>query len=235
MTAEAITISVAKIDKGAVQVKGSKAAPLAPITWEGAPITATTNRGAFRFATTILPPDCVGELADGVAAIDVVIEGCGPTPDVIQGPPGPPGADGAPGKDATPADFAGEPTVLVAPNPGAASQCVVDVQFCTGGNGWFWQNYANGYQPVGFWKDRGGVVHLEGVAQLTGGVGGALPSAVFILPEAYRPTALREFTIRAFVAATGVLTYVDIRPDGFVFASMGGGGALPLDGISFRP
>src|SRR6266540_1285157 len=41
----------------------------------------------------------------------------------VTGPTGPPGVDGTPGKDATPADFAGEPTTLVAAAPGTGSQC----------------------------------------------------------------------------------------------------------------
>jgi hypothetical protein len=36
--AHAIKVSVAKIDKGAVQVKGRNAAPLALLSWEGQPI-----------------------------------------------------------------------------------------------------------------------------------------------------------------------------------------------------
>jgi hypothetical protein len=154
---------------------------------------------------------------------------------VATGLQGPPGNDGAPGKDATPADFAGEPTTLIAPAAAAEDQCAVEAQFCTGGNGWIWHNYGNGYQAVGFWKDRGGVVHLEGVAELTGGSGGAQPMTVFILPVGYRPSAIRQFTIRAFAGSTGVLMLVDVRPDGSVVVPLGGGGGAPLDGIQFRP
>jgi hypothetical protein len=82
--AHAITISVAKIDKGTVQVKGRKTAPLALISWEGQPVAQSTKTGGFRFATSVLPQDCVGDLSDGSSTIPVVIQGCGP-----QGPPGP--------------------------------------------------------------------------------------------------------------------------------------------------
>lgn len=91
----AITISVAKIDKGAVQVRGSKAQPLALLTWEGQTVAQALNSGRFRFATGVLPEDCIGELSDGTDSIPVVIQGCGP-----QGPPGPagsPGPQGPPG------------------------------------------------------------------------------------------------------------------------------------------
>jgi hypothetical protein len=146
------------------------------------------------------------------------------------------GPTGPAGKDATPADFTGEATVLVAAAPGAADQCSTPGQFCTGGNGWFWRNYGNGYQAVGYWKDKAGVVHLEGLAQLTGGVGGSQPG-VFVLPVGYRPTAIREFSIRVSDTPTGpdLVKRVDVRPDGVVMPVMGGGGVAPLEGISFRP
>ncbi len=155
-----------------------------------------------------------------------------------KGDPGAPGLPGVPGKDATPADFAGEPTQLVAGASAGANQCANVAQFCTGGNNWAWRNFGNGYQPVGFWKDRGGVVHIEGMAELFGGAGGAQPPA-FILPAGYRPTALRRFTIGSGVTPgpndTQVLRHVVIRPNGEVEPELGGGGFAPLDGINFRP
>lgn len=154
----------------------------------------------------------------------------------VTGPTGLPGADGAPGRDATPADFAGEPTTPVAAAPGTGSQCSATAQFCTGGNGWFWQNYGNGYQPVGFWKGRDGVVHLEGVGEQTGGAGGANPAAMFILPDGYRPTAIRRFSANQFFAANPALVgHVEVRPDGKVVPLPQGGSFVPLDGIDFRP
>ncbi|MEA2131127.1 MAG: hypothetical protein QOJ85_4018 [Solirubrobacteraceae bacterium] len=147
------------------------------------------------------------------------------------GAPGRPGADGAAGRDATPADFAGEPAKLVAGAPGVGGQCAAVAQFCTGGNGWLWRNYGNGYDAVGFWKDRGGVVHLQGVAELTGGAGGG-QSAAFILPDGYRPPAARRFTI---VSTADTPRHVDVHADGRVEPVLGGAGTAPLDGISFRP
>jgi hypothetical protein len=158
----------------------------------------------------------------------------------VRGPAGPagpagragnPGATGVPGKDAMPADFAGEPTIPVSPAAAGAGQCSMVAQFCTGANNWRWRNYGNGYQPVGFWKDRAGIVHLEGMAELFGGSGGGQPAA-FILPAAYRPAAIRQFPIRA---AADTLRYVEVRPDGEVTPELGGAGLAPLDGIDFRP
>ena len=147
------------------------------------------------------------------------------------GAPGRPGADGAAGRDATPADFAGEPAKLVAGAPGVGGQCAAVAQFCTGGNGWLWRNYGNGYDAVGFWKDRSGVVHLQGVAELTGGAGGG-QSAAFILPDGYRPPAARRFTI---VSTADTPRHVDVHADGRVEPVLGGAGTAPLDGINFRP
>ena len=154
------------------------------------------------------------------------------------GAPGAPGAPGPPGADATPADFAGEPGIAVAPAPAGANQCAAVTQFCTGSNNWSWRNFGNGYQTVQFWKDRGGIVHLEGVAELFGGAAGGQPAA-FILPAGYRPAAIRRFAIDATADANPntaqVLRVVEVHPDGRVEPELGGAGVAPLDGISFRP
>jgi hypothetical protein len=76
--AQALTVSVAKIDKGAIQIKGKGTAALAPLTWEGQGVAQAQKSGAFRFATTILPQDCIGELSDGTTTVPVVIADCGP-------------------------------------------------------------------------------------------------------------------------------------------------------------
>lgn len=94
----ALTISVAKIDKGAVQVKGKGAASLALLQWEGQPIAQATKSGSFRFATTVLPQDCIGDLSDGGASVAVVIAGCGPASQIVEGPPGPKGDKGDAGQ-----------------------------------------------------------------------------------------------------------------------------------------
>jgi hypothetical protein len=165
-------------------------------------------------------------------AVNRVVTVRGPAgPAGLAGRAGDPGATGVPGKDAMPADFAGESTMPVSAAAAGAGQCSIVAQFCTGGNGWRWRSYRNGYQPVGFWKDRTGIVHLEGTAELFGGSGGA-QRAAFILPVAYRPAAIRQFPIRA---AADTLRSVEVRPDGQVRPELGGAGIAPLDGIDFRP
>jgi hypothetical protein len=147
------------------------------------------------------------------------------------GPQGPAGSAGAPGKDTTPADYAGESTHLIAVASIAGNQCSTVAQFCSGGNNWRWRNYRNGYQAVGFWKDKGGVVHLEGLAELYGGMAGAQPK-IFVLPEGYRPSAIRELGIRVSDTPLGtdLVRRVDVHPDGVVAIEMGGGGVAPLEG-----
>ena len=97
LPAHALTISTAKIAKGAVQVKGRDAGPLALLTWDGQPMAQANKAGGFRFATVILPQDCIGDLSEGGQAGRGVIEGCGPAAQIVQGPPGPEGSPGPKG------------------------------------------------------------------------------------------------------------------------------------------
>jgi len=182
-----------------------------------ATIAVFVSLGGASYAALNLPRNSVGakQIREGaVRASEVRNRSLGLTElqrkavSALKGQRGDTGAPGPPGKDAAPADFAGEAAMPVAAAPVGGNQCAVVAQFCTGGNNWSWRNYGNGYQAVGFWKDRGGVVHLEGVAELFGGAGGGQPAA---------------------------LRFVEIRPDGQVDPELGGGGVAPLDGISFRP
>ena len=82
-SAQAITIQQAKITRGAVVVTGKKAAGSSTILWESQAVTQAGKSGGFKFSTTNLPQDCVGELSDGVSTINVVISGC--TTHVVSG------------------------------------------------------------------------------------------------------------------------------------------------------
>jgi hypothetical protein len=98
--------------------------------------------------------------------------------------------------------------------------------------------FGNSFQAVRFWKDRGGVVHLEGTAEQTFSGPGMRARAIFLLPAGYRPAARLRFAVRGFDptnADRGALTNVDIDAEGRVAARPGDGGVVPLDGISFRP
>lgn len=92
-----LTPTSAKVTKGVVQVKGKDAAPLALITWEGVPVGQASRSGSFRFETSTLPSDCVGDVSDGAQTAPAVIQFCGGA-----GPMGPPGPGGAPGEPGSP-------------------------------------------------------------------------------------------------------------------------------------
>jgi hypothetical protein len=74
--AHTITIADARLSAGTVTVSGNKGAVLADITWQGRIVTRTNKDGAFTFATTVAPQDCVGTLSDGVRTVDVAISDC---------------------------------------------------------------------------------------------------------------------------------------------------------------
>lgn len=72
----ALTITFAKIDKGAVHVKGKGAPPFSTITWERMAVATASKSGTFKFATGVLPADCVGDVAAGADPESAVISGC---------------------------------------------------------------------------------------------------------------------------------------------------------------
>jgi hypothetical protein len=78
-----------------------------------------------------------------------------------------------------------------------------------------WSNYGQGYAPAGFFRDRSGLVHLQGAVKGAG-------RTIFRLPRGWRPKGgARRF---------GEVT---IRGSGAVNGS-GDAGFLSLDGIVFR-
>jgi hypothetical protein len=89
-----------------------------------------------------------------------------------------------------------------------------------------WQNAGPPYGAVGYWKDSGGWVHLQGEP-----AGGGNNTLIFFLAPGYRPLdATHEFP--AFQCGAANVTYVDIRKDGGV---VGGKVCVTLDGITFHP
>jgi hypothetical protein len=90
--------------------------------------------------------------------------------------------------------------------------------------------------PVGFYKDRAGIVHLEGVAKTGKGtpVVGVIP--IFILPPGFRPDS---GTIHIFGGGTSAAAVFgsNVTVEGKVLGGMVGGEegeATALDGITFR-
>ena len=106
-------------------------------------------------------------------------------------------------------------------------------------NGWItpspllhkWQNYNDGndgYNPVGYYKDALGIVHLRGL--IKGGDEIGHSAGVFILNTGYRPTYRELFsTLSADTTAR-----VDVTADGKVVAVFGDRRWLSLDGLTFR-
>ena len=91
-----------------------------------------------------------------------------------------------------------------------------------------WANYGNGFAAVGFRKDSGGFVHLQGVPT----VNGAGIDTIFYLPTGYRPTdAKHQFIAQQCPSGS---TTVDIGTDGSV-TTASGVTCLSLDGITFHP
>jgi hypothetical protein len=93
------------------------------------------------------------------------------------------------------------------------------------------------YQPVGFFKDHEGIVHLEGVADA--GKEGSTPGMIFILPPGYRPANSKVLAFEPaeergiLISGVGVnLGGIDLS--GGVYAPETEAGSIPLNGITFR-
>ena len=144
-----------------------------------------------------------------------------------QGPKGEPGAigpQGAPGSDAA---AQAEPVRAVGRVAGDCED--LPGTFC-GDQGLNWSNAEPFFESVGFWKDPGGVVHLEGTAQ---GSPGALGNDLFILPPGYRPAAQRQFVVPT---CFGDFKVLEIEVGGAVHVpSLPGEHCISLDGVNFRP
>ena len=88
------------------------------------------------------------------------------------------------------------------------------------------------YQPVGFYKDGSGIVHIQGSIESEDTGHHNIPLTAFYLPKGYRPAATRIFPSYN----DGSYASVKISHDGEVLTSPPGNIAhLSLDGINFRP
>ena len=135
---------------------------------------------------------------------------------------------------ATTADTAGTASNLAPPEPwhkvGAAGEPAFEA-----GAGNYVPFAGNSFEPVGFFKDHEGVVHLKGMAVTTA-------DGIFRLPAGYRPAdgkALR-FTSTCHDPCPGDLEQVTVQGGGFSASRDGmvqgatAGSAVSLDGITFR-
>lgn len=144
-----------------------------------------------------------------------------------QGPRGATGAAGPQGAAGSDATVQTEPVRAVAPVSG---NCETSPGTFCGAGGLDWSNADPFYESVGFWKDPGGVVRLEGTAQ---GTPGAIGSDIFILPAGYRPVAQRQFVVPT---CFGDFKVLEIEPEGAVHVpSLPGEYCISFDGVNFRP
>jgi hypothetical protein len=130
-----------------------------------------------------------------------------------------------------------EPVRLVKDAGGSGNCGNVTGEFCRNGDTW-WRNYdlVEGYAPVAFYRDRSGIVHLQGSLRLfVAGEEAGPPFPAFVLPPGYRPRGTRWFAVWNSFSSTK-LGAVEIRSNGEVaprdpFLT----NFLSLDGIQFRP
>ncbi|MCM0760265.1 hypothetical protein M7775_17060 [Sporomusa sphaeroides DSM 2875] len=96
-----------------------------------------------------------------------------------------------------------------------------------------WQNYGNGYNNAGYYKDSLGVVHLRGLVKGGSSIGSyTVSDYILVLPVGYRPLG-GIYIFR--VLSNNALGRCDIvSADGGVAARVGNNGWFCLDGISFR-
>lgn len=92
-----------------------------------------------------------------------------------------------------------------------------------------WQNFGGSFAPIGYWKDKEGVVHIRGFISSGTLTAGTL---LFNLPAGYRPSGGR---LAFAVLSSNGMGRVDINTVGDVFIdSVPANGWLNLTGISFR-
>lgn len=105
-----------------------------------------------------------------------------------------------------------------------------------------WANAGNGTAPVGYFKDRSGIVHLQGSADDLLGSGTCCGNAtIFILPAGYRPTGgdrsyADPIPPRNAVNDVNPAPRIVVKTNGEVTAYENDSGLFhPLDGVTFRP
>jgi hypothetical protein len=88
-------------------------------------------------------------------------------------------------------------------------------------------NYDAVNNPVGYFKDSSGVVHLRGALK-----NGTLGSIAFVLPTGMVPETTANFSVIG--STSGAQGWVFITPAGGVTLQAGSTSFMCLDGISFK-
>jgi hypothetical protein len=103
---------------------------------------------------------------------------------------------------------------------GINMQAIVSPTFS---NGWVKASVES--EPIGYWRDSQGMVHLEGAIS-----GGGVNSMAFNLPIGYRPLHDNLFVVNS----NDAFGQVRINPNGDVIPRLGNNARFDLSGISFR-
>ena len=90
-----------------------------------------------------------------------------------------------------------------------------------------WINYGGARRVAGYWKDKEGMVHLEGVIK-SGTT--TSPTILFTLPTGYRPSNREKFA----TVSNGAFASLFVDSDGNVYYESGSNVEYSLCGISFR-
>jgi hypothetical protein len=110
--------------------------------------------------------------------------------------------------------------------------CRVDTNFGGSPTTFRMANYGDGYAPAGFYKDRSGVVHLQGSIESLN----PAPVPAFVLPPGYRPTGGTRWFGAWNSGPESKHGAVRIGSDGVVQPEQPSSfDYLSLDGIQFRP
>jgi hypothetical protein len=91
-----------------------------------------------------------------------------------------------------------------------------------------------GFNPVGFYKDHDGIVHLQGIAKAGTGT---IPS-VFTLPPGFRPASGKLIVLEQINESTTIIAGSSVSSGGFDLSGKVLGQSeepVVLDGITFRP
>ncbi|HEY7255930.1 MAG TPA: hypothetical protein VH476_04530 [Solirubrobacterales bacterium] len=92
-----------------------------------------------------------------------------------------------------------------------------------------------GFNSVGFYKDREGIVHLQGLA-----IGGEVGKPVFVLPPGFRPGAAKVVAASAVCGCSGGNSTWPLFILGSSVPAVEGAVFIPtastvgLDGVTFR-
>lgn len=88
-----------------------------------------------------------------------------------------------------------------------------------------WVNFGGAEEPAGYWRSSSGLVLLRGTIR-----NGIIPSAVWIMPEGFRPLTDKHFPI----VSAGSFGYALVQANGNVVVPAGNSSSVYLSGIVYR-